>query len=261
MRLTAQTTTTALLIASCLTRTGCQNPKPKPDAEPTVLVRVLEEFTLPEPGEAWTFRTAERWQIAEKENRRFLQMAGPSQRPVMPGVAHPREYAIYNKYRFRSFSLSCRVRIDCDPAADPGDVCIIFGWQDDDHFYYAQLSSLPNGAHNTIGRVDGETTRSLLPPGRRPEPAITDNQWHKVDVLRDADTGTIEVYVDAYDPQRPKPPLLRAADRTYQWGCIGLGSVAGRAGFARLIIEGFSATPLAETNAPLSAVSSRKEDF
>ena len=155
---------------------------------------------------------------------------------MLPGVRRPQEYALYSSYEFRGFSLSARVRVDRDPSVSRRDAVFIFGWQDDTHFYYAHLSGATDEWHNALIRVDGQTRVSLVPPAQRPRPTMTDTAWHKVDILRDVTTGTIDVYVDAYDESAR--PVFHAVDRTYEWGYIGLGSFDDHASFAHIKIEG-----------------------
>jgi len=204
---------------------------------------VRESFELP-GADAWSFRTPELWSVAGEQGRRYLQMAEPPDRPMLPGVCRVQEYAIYEPYEFRSFALSCFVRVDRDEAVTTRDVCILFGRKDDTHYYYVHLSGLSDEAHNTIMRVDGDTRVRLLPEGFRPSPVMTDRNWHKVDVLRNCDTGLIQVYVDAFDEQSARP-YFEVSDKAYEWGFIGLGSFDNRAGFARVLIEGDARRPAA----------------
>jgi len=223
---------------------GCQSfdmssPSEKPSWS---IVRVYEDFSLDEPGEAWSFRTPVLWRVSEESGRRFLQMAVPPPRPLMAGVRRPQEYAIYNKFEFRSFSLACYVRIERDPAVRGRDACIIFSRRDNTHFYYAHLSNFSDAFHNNLVRVDGATRQPLIPADVARRPAITDRQWHRVDVVRDVDAGTIRVYVDL-DRDRTLPPVFEVEDRTYEWGFIGLGSFDDHASFACVAIEGQARRP------------------
>ena len=232
----------APLAATILGLTGCQEPTApsaaKPDATADQMVQIFLDFKLPDIGDVWTFRTPQLWHIATEEGNRFLQLEPQPDRPMMPGAWRPQEYALYNAHQFRSFSLACWVRIDQDTAVARRDACIIFGRQDPTHLYYAHLAGLTDETHNALLRVDGDTRKALLPPDQRPPPAITDTAWHKVDVLRDADTGLIEVHVDGQ-------LTFRAIDKTYEWGHVGFGSVNDYASFAGLRIKGVarSASP------------------
>jgi len=232
----------AMLLATCLAPTGCQDLRMNPDGEPAPLIAdVVEEFKLDEPGESWAFRTPELWRIAVEGERRCLRMAAPPGRAMLPGVRRPQEYAIYTRYQFRSFNLSCRVRVDCPASVVGRDACIIFARRDDTHFYYVHLSNVADEFHNAVVRVDGETRTSLVPRGKHPPLTVPGKDWHKVDIIRDVEAGTITVYVDAHDPK--DPPWIQVEDRTYDWGYIGLGSFNDQASFARLRIEGQARFP------------------
>jgi hypothetical protein len=165
-------------------------------------------------------------------------MAYPPERPLLSGVRRPQEYAVYNKFEFRSFSLACYIRIDRDPGVKGRDACIIFGRRDDTHFYYAHLSNYTDNFHNNLIRVDGANRCALLPPDPARRLAITDQAWHLVDVIRDVDAGTIKVYVDRDKGEQNASPLFEATDRTYESGFIAIGSFDDHASFGRFAIEG-----------------------
>lgn len=225
---------------------GCQMDKEHTpvDRASYKIVRIFEDFTLDSPGEAWSFRTPSLWRITEEGDHRYLQMAIQPERPMMTGVRRPQEYVIYNAYEFRSFALACYTRVDNDPAIRGRDACLFFGRHDNTHLYYVHLSNYSDQWHNNIIRVDGETRASLLPVSLRPRPAITDRQWHRIDVVRDVDEGTIRVWVDL-DRDPELPTVFEVTDRTYEWGFIGLGSFDDHASFAQVAIEGQARRPAA----------------
>ena len=113
------------------------------------------------------------------------------------------------------------------------NICIALGRQDPTHLYYVHLSNISDDTHNTIIRADGDRRFRLLPANPYPRPAITDGEWHRVDVLRNFDTGIIEVYVDQADE-----PLFRALDKTYEWGTIGIGSFDHAMSIGRFFVRG-----------------------
>jgi hypothetical protein len=231
---------------------GCMGPAAAPDkagrpADERMQARVEETFRLSE-ADNWLLRTPALWKLGEERGRRYLQMLQPPARPMTAGVRRPQEYAVYKPYEFRSFSLSCMVRVDRDPATKGRDACIIFGRQDDTHLYYVHLSNLSDGAHNTIIRVDGGTRRRIMPDRVFPRPVITDAGWHKVDVLRNCDTGSIQVFVDARDEKTARP-YFEVIDRTYEWGFIALGSFDDFASFGQILIEGEARKPATPASA------------
>ncbi|HON68308.1 MAG TPA: hypothetical protein PLS23_17605 [Phycisphaerae bacterium] len=243
------------LLAGC-SQSNATSERATPTDKP-LHVRILETFQLSD-ADAWIFRTPELWTVADEQGRRYLQMHEPPARPMLPGIRRPQEYAIYAPYEFRSFSLSCFVRVDRDPATKARDAVIIFGRQDDTHLYYVHLSGLSDGVHNTIIRVDGQTRQRILPDNFHPAPVMTDREWHKVDVLRNADTGLIQVYVDAYDEATARP-YFEVTDRTYEWGHLALGSFDDFASFAQIRIEGEARKPATPPTADRAAPASQPE--
>ncbi len=240
---TARTAVSALMVgilASCQLD-GTQGTV---DRSPYTIVRVFEDFSLGAPGESWSFRTPVLWRVTEVDERPILQMAVQPDRPMLTGVRRPQEYAIYNAYEFRSFAMACYVRIDTATDVRGRDACIFFGRRDRTHFYYAHLSNYSDPWHNNVIRVDGDTRKSLIPADAGTRPAITDKSWHRVDVVRDVDEGTIRVWVDL-DRDPDLPPVFEVADRTYEWGFIGLGSFDDHASFAQIAIEGQARRPSA----------------
>lgn len=231
------------LLVSGLLLPGCQDPSTAPGQSPPAIVRAEETFELSE-GENWLFRTPALWQVVEDGGRRFLRMAEPPPRAMLPGVRRVQEYAVFAPYEFRSFTLSCRLRVDRDPGTPFRDACILFGRQDDTHYYYAHLAGFSDSVHNTLMRVDGATRRRLLPESHLPPPVLTDHEWHKVDVLRNADTGAIQVFIDAFDPETATP-YFEITDRTYEWGFIAVGSFDDFASFDHILIEGQARKPAA----------------
>lgn len=222
--------------ASLIAAVGCQTPPRAAPPERPLIVTTQDDFELADISDAWSMRTPSLWRIAVEGDRKFLQMALPPQRPFMPGIRRPQEYALCNRYEWRSFNLSCRVRIDRPVATQGRDVCILLGRQDATHLYYVHLSSLSADVHNNIVCVNGDQRRVLIPKAQQPPPAITDANWHKVDVIRDCDTGRIQVFVDAHDES--VKPVFDVIDRTYEWGMLGLGSFDDHGSFDHVIIDG-----------------------
>lgn len=234
--------TLCLAVTLLFAAIGCQTPPRAGEPERPLIVTAQDDFELAEPSDAWSMRTPSLWRIAVEGDRRFLQMALPPQRPFMPGIRRPQEYALYNRYEWRSFNLSCRVRIDRPVATQGRDVCIVLGRQDATHLYYIHLSSLSADVHNNIVCVNGEQRRVLIPRAQQPPPAITDADWHKVDVIRDCDSGRLQVFVDAHDESAK--PVFDVTDRTYDWGFIGLASFDDHGSFDHVIIEGQARPPM-----------------
>lgn len=215
---------------------SCQppgGPAARPEAPPVSIVMALEDFDLDQPSDSWSFRNPALWRIGVEGPRRFLQMAYPEGRAG--GARTPTEYALYNPYEFRSFSLSVRARLDADSGGQERNLCLLFGWQDPGHYYYIKLSDQPGAEWNNIYRVAGGQVTPLVPSAEL-EAALTAGNWGKVDLLRDMEAGTITVYVNAYDGQAE--PYLQAVDKRYEWGHIGCGAIHDHGSISRFGVEG-----------------------
>jgi hypothetical protein len=97
------------------------------------------------------------------------------------------------------------------------DMCIFFGHQDPTHFYYVHFGKKADEHANSIFIVNGVPRVSIATD--RTEGTNWDDSYHTVRVTRDVETGTIAVYFDDLET-----PVMRANDKTFTTGRIGVGS-------------------------------------
>jgi hypothetical protein len=110
------------------------------------------------------------------------------------------------------------------------DMCVFYGFKDRSHFYYTHIASVTDDhAHNCFivnnkprTKISHETTKGHKWSAK---------DWHRVRLVREHASGKIEVYVNDM-----KKPIMRATDKTFDWGRIGFGSFddAGRVRNVRL---------------------------
>jgi hypothetical protein len=163
----------------------------------------------------------EDWVILKDGQLPYLHML----RPRDPGVPRrPLQFARLKGVTAGSFALDVKAR------RAGRSVIVVFGYVDTLHFYYAHLSG-DTGAkvavHNGIFIVDGAERRRIA--GLTAPAALPDQSWHDVRIVRDAVSGSIQVFVD-----EQKTPLFSVVDRTFPCGQIGLGSFDETGDFARL---------------------------
>jgi hypothetical protein len=99
------------------------------------------------------------------------------------------------------------------------DMCLYFGFQDPDHFYYVHIATKTDAhAHNIFIvndaprlKVSEKTTEGF--DWGKPD------TWHTVRLVREASTGKIEVYID-----KGAEPIMTATDKTFGAGWLGFGS-------------------------------------
>jgi hypothetical protein len=97
------------------------------------------------------------------------------------------------------------------------DVCLFFGWQDPAHFYYVHLGKKTDDHANQIFIVNAADRKKI---STKTTPGTNwDDGWHHVKVVRRVGDGTIAVYFDDM-----KTPVMTAADKTFTWGQVGVGS-------------------------------------
>ena len=115
------------------------------------------------------------------------------------------------------FVLTAKV-LSTDPkSGGHRDMCIFFGHQDPSHFYYVHLGKVPDPHSSQIMIVNG-APRKMITTNKSPG-IPWDDKWHDVKVVRRVADGTIEIYFDDMNK-----PVMKAVDKTFKWGRVGLGS-------------------------------------
>ncbi|HEY7158287.1 MAG TPA: hypothetical protein VH575_30320 [Gemmataceae bacterium] len=97
------------------------------------------------------------------------------------------------------------------------DMCLFFGCQDAAHFYYVHLGKKTDDHANQIFIVNGAPRKKISTKTSDGTPWTDD--WHHLKVVRRVADGGIEVYFDDM-----KTPVMTAADKTFLWGQVGVGS-------------------------------------
>ena len=97
------------------------------------------------------------------------------------------------------------------------DVCLFFGYQDSAHFYYVHLGKKTDDHANQIFIVN-DAPRTKISTKTTPG-TDWDEQWHHVRIVRDSESGSIQIYYDDMES-----PVMTASDKTFRWGRVGIGS-------------------------------------
>lgn len=179
---------------------------------------------------AWQMLTPASWHIRDEEGAAVLVLRKPGEQ--RPPVRRPSEYALLRGKTWQDVTVTARVRT-LRPAKVKGrDVCILFGVQDETHFYYTHLSNDSNGkTHNVIMKVKGNKRFPIMRE-KRPEARLT-GAWHTARIFH-GKNGTIKVWLDDMET-----PLMTAVDTDYPSGAIGLGAFDDPAEFDDVQVSGF----------------------
>lgn len=159
----------------------------------------------------WRFPHVEDWASKINNGHYYMHML----RPRNPGVPRrPLQFALLKDVNVGSFNLKVKVR------RAGRSMIIVFNYVDTLHFYYAHLSrdtGRIQPVHNGIFIVDGGPRRRIA--GLDAQPALPNTRWHTIRIVRDVETGLIQVYSDVQ-----KEPLFSVVDHHFTCGQIGLGS-------------------------------------
>ena len=98
------------------------------------------------------------------------------------------------------------------------DMCVFYGFQDRSHFYYTHIASVTDDhAHNCF--IVNDKPRTKISHETTKGHKWSTKDWHQVRLDREHASGKIEVYVNDM-----KKPIMRATNKTFDWGRIGFGS-------------------------------------
>jgi hypothetical protein len=145
-----------------------------------------------------------------------------------PPYRSPTGIALFALRQFGSFVMEVDAM---QTGADYGhrDVCLFFGFKDPSHFYYAHIATAPDAVSHQIHIVNN-ADRTAITLTRSNGYDWGRNVWRHLRLVRDIDTGVIEVYAEGGMPN----PVLTANDKTFGMGYIGLGSFDDVARFRNL---------------------------
>ena len=98
------------------------------------------------------------------------------------------------------------------------------------HFYYVHLGKKTDDHANQIFIVNDAPRIKISTETTDGTP--WDDDWHTLRVIRDAETGLIEIFYDDMDT-----PVMRAMDKTFTGGQIGVGSFDDRVQFGSVVLK------------------------
>lgn len=209
----------ALTVAMfCLTLAGAKSD------DPVLLKADFEDGDLA----GWKMTDAKAWRVEKVDESKALALFGKSN--YTPKVRSPFNYALLDDLVVTDFTLDCKVK---STVKDYGhrDLCLIFGYQDPEHFYYIHLGKNADPHAHSVFLVNNEPRVSIAKDRTAGTPWTDD--WHKVRLVRNAASGEITVYFDDMTK-----PIMRANDKTFAWGKVGVGSFDDTGVFDDITVRG-----------------------
>lgn len=179
----------------------------------------LSAWILPKPAD---------WEIASEGGNHFLRLLHAGE---IGAPRRPLQYALLKDACMGDFTLRVKVR------RAGRSMMIAFGYQDTLHFYYAHLSADDgnHAVHNGVFKVDGGERFRIAGAGSRP--ALPDQNWHEVRIVRQVETGKMQVFADS-DPQA----RFEYTDTSFRFGRVGLGSFNETGDFDDFRLDGQSSS-------------------
>jgi hypothetical protein len=199
------------------------------------------DASQPEQDSRWQFKDPLSWRFVEQEGQRVLsQFLKDSQ--YRPPHRSPLHMALWKDDSFGDFQFDCWLK---STHAEYGhrDVCLFFGYQAPDQFYYVHLASEMDDRANQIflvNRSDRVKISETTSKGTR-----WDDRWHHVRITREVASGKIAVYFDDLEQ-----PVMTATDTTLGAGQFGVGSFDDTADFRRIEIRRPPSSPIPAAGAP-----------
>lgn len=108
-------------------------------------------------------------------------------------------------------------------------LCLFFNYVDPSHFYYVHFGKEADPHANQIFIVNDADRKAISETTTDGTP--WDDEWHHARVVRNADSGKIEVYFDDMTK-----PMMTATDKTFGSGRVGIGSFDDAGNFDYVIV-------------------------
>ncbi|MBY0588094.1 hypothetical protein K2X85_13010 [bacterium] len=176
----------------------------------------------------WNFTDPEAWRIQPDGNSQVLALFQPSK--YRAKVRSPYGVALLKRPAVGDFQLDLRFK-SLTKNYNHRDLCLFFGYQDPEHFYYVHFGRNADPHSNSIFIVNG-SPRTSIAKDRTKGTNWTDD-WHRARIVRDTKTGKIEVYFD----DMTKPAMM-AEDTTFLTGQVGVGSFDDLGAFDDIELRG-----------------------
>ncbi len=184
----------------------------------------------------WKTTDASAWEVKQEEgsSNRVLDLYGKSN--YKPTHRSPFNQAILKYHTVGDFVLTAKLQATKESYGHR-DLCLFFGYQDPDHFYYVHLGQKMDDHANQIFIVN-DAPRTKISETTTEGTPWKDGSWHDVKIVREVESGLIEVYFDDMTK-----PVMTAHDKTFDWGKIGVGSFDDTGMFDDVVLHGIEVKP------------------
>lgn len=177
-------------------------------------MRLVFEEDFEQGADRWETTDDTNWELHDRDGGKAFGIIR-RRSDYKPKHRSPLTIALIKDLEVSDFVMKLEVKSILDTGGHR-DCCIFFNHQDPEHFYYVHLGAKPDPHSGQIMIVDGAPRRALT-DNKKPVP--WDDQWHDVKVVRDTESGIIEIYFDDMET-----PHMKCVDKTFGKGRVGIGS-------------------------------------
>lgn len=176
----------------------------------------------------WRPTDEDAWRVAATPEGKVYELFKSSN--YKPPYRSPLNFALLRDVYLGDFVLEAKIKSTARDY-DHRDLCLVFGYVDPAHFYYVHFGKKADDHANQVFIVN-DAARKKISTESTPGTAWT-NDWHQVKLVRKIEDGAIEVYFDDLEK-----PVMRANDKTFVKGRIGIGSFDDTGQFDDIRIHG-----------------------
>ena len=164
--------------------------------------------------ERWSPTDPEAWKVIEENGHHAYSLCAESK--YEPAVRSPKNISLIKGVNVTDFVLEAKLK---QTGREYGhrDLCVFFGHGDPTHFYYVHIATKSDEHANSVFIVNGAPRVSVAK--ERTGGTNWGEGYHTVRVVRNVDSGLIQVFFDDMDK-----PIMVAEDKTFTSGAIGFGS-------------------------------------
>lgn len=176
----------------------------------------------------WEMSDPKAWRLVKQDGNPVLNQFEQSQ--VQTPVRSPFNRGVIKEVVVGSFVLDVKLQ---STARDypHRSLCLFFGFQDPAHLYYVHFGQKTDDHANQVFIVDNKPRTKIST--KTTEGTPWDNQWHHARIIRDVETGNIDVFFDDMEH-----PVMTAVDKTFTWGQVGVGSFDDTGNFDDVLVYG-----------------------
>ncbi len=174
-----------------------------------------EHFDEGKMKQEWIPTDSGAWELTKANDSGVLSLKRQSK--YKPPSRSPQSILWLTKDSPKSFVMDVLAKSTDKKGGAHQDLCLFFGGKDKNHFYYVHLAPKADPHAHSIFIVDGKPRLSIAT--KRTDGIKWGDDWHRLRIERDGESGRISVYFDDF-----KTPIMEAVNKHFIGGGIGVGS-------------------------------------